>query len=208
MIRSALLRRRAIAAVALAALALAACGDDGDETTTAGDPASEEATDDGTTSDGDEPGDGDAAGDAATSGGHPCEVVTDDLLAELFPGADFESRRLRGQHTVNEVEWRPDTCKWDSETFEVKVSTAGPDGFDGGFVCAETKGGMGYELEVVEGLGDEARWLYDDFNGPNGALEVCEGELRIDVDIDAPNGTEADPAELRDAAVAIAETLL
>lgn len=152
----------------------------------------------------------DAPDGPATISAGTCEAVSADLLAEAFPGVAFDAPQpTQGERRVNDVRWIAEACRWESATVTVRAAVAGPDGFTGGFVCAEPTGGVSEEGPVeVTGLGEQAWWTWDDFNGANANLAVCSGELRVDVDVDAPNGVEVDPDAALEGAKAIAGALL
>ena len=232
-------RRRIPALLGCLALALAtlgACGSDGDEAdrpteTTA--PDTEPGGSAGSGPGGDEPADAaspagagdeapdgegegeadDGAGDAAppgTSGdGGPCAAAS--ALAEAFPGVAFgDPVPSTGEREVQDVAWSTVGCRWSSDSHEVRVQVAGPEGFADGFVCAEPLTGVGtHDVTPVDGLGDRAWWSWDDFQSGTGDLAACAGERRVDVTVRGPRGGDPiEEAEARRGATVLARALL
>ena len=152
--------------------------------------------------------DDDAAGDG---GEGPCAAGA--VLGEAFPGAEFgDPIQSTGERGVQEVEWTTVGCRWESPTHEVRAQTAGPDDFEGGFVCAEPLDGPSAgmtETVVVDDLGDQAWWTWDDFQSGIGELAVCAGELRIDITVKGPrDGDPIDEASTLEGSKTLAEALL
>lgn len=142
--------------------------------------------------------------------GSPCDAVSPDLLGGAFPDVTFEAPETgQGQRGIGDTIWQTVTCRWESDVMRVRAAVAGPEGFEGGFVCAVPTRGVSKDEPVeVEDLGDRAWWTWDDFNGFDANLAVCAGELRVDIDVDAPDGVEIDPVATRDGATAIVRALI
>jgi hypothetical protein len=153
---------------------------------------------------------GETPASAEAGGVEPCEAVSTTVVGDAFPGVAFGTPKPRqSSRGVNDTRWLGRSCAWASDTVTVKAAVAGPDGFAGGFVCVEPSGGVSKDGPVViEDLGDRAWWTWEDFNGPNGSLAVCAGELRVDIDVDAPDGVEIDPDAALAGATSIARVLI
>lgn len=186
---------------------------DGDDAAGDDDAGSDDAgTDDGDEGDeGDDAGSGDGAGEgrASSAGIDPCTALDIDEVGEAF-GLDLtEAGELTGERTVQGVSWTTIACTWSSEAGDdVTAAVAGPDEFAEGFTCAEPVGVLD-DPTPIDGLGDQAWWTWDDFQGGKGDLAACAGELRVDVTVEGPReGPLLDEDQVREGSVAIAEALL
>jgi len=160
---------------------------------------------------GDDAGSGDGAGEgrASSAGIDPCVALDIDEVGEAF-GLDLtEAGQLTGERTVQGVSWTTVACTWSSEAgADVTAAVAGPDEFADGFTCAEPVGVLD-DPTPIDGLGDQAWWTWDDFQGGKGDLAACAGELRVDVTVEGPReGPLLDEDQVREGSVAVAEALL
>lgn len=196
-------------ALACLVLVIAGCGsdDEGGASVTAGDDAAVPAGDGG---------DDSPATDEGSQRGEVGDPLTDPCSVDLTPVVDeFDvadmgpSHPGQGDHGVQDVKWTPRTCRWMPSEVEVRVAIAGPDDFPEGFVCAEPLGVWDDEVEVIDDLGDQAWFEWDDFQGGTGRLSGCAGELRLDISVAGPrDGTPISEDSARTAAVGLARDLL
>lgn len=208
-------RRLTCSLLACLALTLGACSS-GDDTST-DDTSTEEPTGDATTTTettDDTSGGETDAGDETDPGDETEEVDVDPCTAsaafdEAFPGDEFDDpTELTGEQSVNDVKWTNAGCIWASPTQEVRVTAAGPDDFEDGFVCVEPLDGIA-EVEPVADLGDQAWWSWNDFQNGTGTLTVCSGESRVDITVAGPrDGEPIDADGARSGATVVADALL
>ena len=201
--------RKLALALALAFLTpvVAGCGADDDTSASDGVDEASVASADGVDDEAstDEDGEG---GESSGSGSDPCDIDLAPLAAEL-DGVDLgEGSPVAGDSSVQDVEWTPSVCHWESSTVELRVALADAEDFAGGFVCAEALGVWG-EVETIDEVGDQAWFEWNDFQGGAGRFSGCTGELRVDITVSGPrDGTPITEESARAGALALAHTLL
>jgi hypothetical protein len=145
----------------------------------------------------------------ATAENDLCARLGQGALAEALPGIDFEDP-LPTSGTVGRrgVEWTVTGCRWRSPERVVDVDVADASDFPGGFQCVEPLERVA-EISEVDGLGDTAWWVWNDFQGGEGTIVACQGEQWVSVEIRGDrSGPLIDEEETRAAALVIARAVL
>lgn len=138
-----------------------------------------------------------------------CTRLGQETMGAALPGFDFEAP-LPKSGTVGwrDVEWTSTGCRWESPERVVDVDVADASDFPGGFQCVEPIARVA-EVSEVDGLGDRAWWIWNDFQGGEGTIVACRAEQWVSVEIRGDrSGPLIDEEETRAAALVIARAVL
>lgn len=150
-----------------------------------------------------------STGSGTTADADLCGRLEQETLGAALPGIDFEDP-LPTSGTVGwqDVEWTITGCRWESPERVVDVDVADASDFVGGFQCVEPLA-RAAEVSEVDGLGDRAWWIWDDFQGGEGRIVACQAEQWVSVEIRGDrSGPLIDEEETQAAALVIARALL
>ena len=138
-----------------------------------------------------------------------CTRLGQDALGTALPGIDFEAPLpTTGTAGWQDVEWTTTGCRWESPERVVDVDVADASDFPGGFQCVEPLARVA-EVSEVDSLGDQAWWIWNDFQGGEGTIVACQAEQWVSVEIRGDrSGPLIDEEETRAAALVIARAVL
>jgi hypothetical protein len=133
--------------------------------------------------------------DAQESSG-PCDLLSADELADAlgYEGDDGDS--APASVTQNDVSWEAQKCRWRSDSLEVSLSVSNADDFAAGEVFCEPQVSLGDDPVALEGLGDSAWFVLDDFADPAGEVRFCTDSTLVDLKAEFTADVDAD--ELRE----------
>jgi hypothetical protein len=138
-----------------------------------------------------------------------CTRLEQEALSTALPGIDFDDPLpTSGTAGSGNVEWTISGCRWESPERVVDVDVADASDFPSGFQCVKPVNRVA-EVSELDGLGDTAWWVWNDFQGGEARVVACQAEHWVSVKIRGDrSGPLIDEAETRAAALVIARAVL